>query len=107
MDNSFSNRCLEALSLVPEGKVTTYKEIANYLGSKAYRAVGSAMNKNPNAPTVPCHRVVNSNGSAGGYAFGIEAKTAILAKEGVKIENNYIRNFEQHLYRFPRGLAGN
>jgi len=101
MTASFANRCLEALTLVPSGKVTTYKEIANYLGSKAYRAVGSAMNKNPNAPAVPCHRVVNSDGSAGGYAMGLEAKRNILAKEGVTIKNNYVMNFEQHLYRFP------
>jgi len=102
MTDSFADRCLEALSLVPSGKVTTYKEIANYLGSKAYRAVGTAMNKNPNAPAVPCHRVVNSDGSAGGYALGLEAKKSILAREGVFIKDNHVMNFEQHLYRFPR-----
>jgi methylated-DNA-[protein]-cysteine S-methyltransferase len=55
---SFNERCYEVLVRVPKGKIITYGEIAKQLKSKAYRAVGNAMNKNPYAPKVPCHRVV-------------------------------------------------
>ena len=69
-----------------KGKVTTYKILANKLRTKAYRAVGNAMNKNPYAPFVPGHRVVNSNGKIGGFAFGIKKKIFMLKKEGIKIK---------------------
>ena len=80
--------------------VTTYKELANALGTKAYRAVGNAMNKNPYAPKVPCHRVVNSNGSLGGYAFGSVKKITILKQEGVNVKNGKIENFQEKLFCF-------
>ena len=51
--------------------ITTYAEIANSLNSNAYRAVGNAMAKNPKLISVPCHRVIKSDGSLGGYALGI------------------------------------
>ena len=53
------------LKEIPKGKITTYKIIAEKLGSKGYRAVGNACKRNPYAPTIPCHRVVNSNGKIG------------------------------------------
>jgi len=56
---SFSESCYELLKKVPKGKVTTYKILAEKIGTKAYRAVGTSMNKNPFAPKVQCHRVVN------------------------------------------------
>ena len=59
---NFNDRCLELLSKIPSGKVTTYKEIAKVLNTKAYRAVGKAMAKNKNLIDVPCHRVVKSDG---------------------------------------------
>lgn len=77
----FQKRCYEKLSQVPAGKVTTYKDLAQALGTGAHRAVGTAMNKNPYAPEVPCHRVVKSDGTLGEYAFGQEKKKAILTKE--------------------------
>lgn len=97
---SFSEQCYQLLRKVPKGKVTTYKEIARELKSKAYRAVGSAMKKNANAPTIPCHRVVKSNGELGGYAFGAKKKIKLLKKEGVLIKNNKIINFEDKLFCF-------
>lgn len=54
---SFNSRCYELLRKVPRGKVITYKALAQALKTKAYRAVGNAMNRNPHAPEVPCHRV--------------------------------------------------
>ncbi|MEK6889565.1 MAG: MGMT family protein [Nanoarchaeota archaeon] len=89
MDN-FNEKCYDFLKKVPKGKVTTYKALAEALNSKAYRAVGQAMNKNPHAPIVPCHRVINSSGKLGGYAFGIKKKIEILKKEGIEIKDNKI-----------------
>ncbi len=82
---SFNERCYEVLRKVPKGKVTTYKEIARALHTKAYRAVGNAMNKNPYSPKVPCHRVVKSNRDIGGFASGTKKKTTMLKKEGVVV----------------------
>ena len=64
----FYRKVWDACSRVPNGKITTYKEIAHALHCNAYRAVGTALNHNPYAPKVPCHRVVNSDGNIGGYA---------------------------------------
>lgn len=86
----FNERCYALLRKVPKGKVTTYKALASALGTKAYRAVGNAMNKNPYAPEVPCHRVVGSDGSLVGFASGLKNKTSMLAKEGVIIEKGKI-----------------
>ncbi len=93
--SSFQERCLKKLVLIPKGRVSTYKSIAHSLHSKAYRAVGTAMNKNPNPIEVPCHRVVNSDGSLGGYAQGKEKKIQLLQKEGVRVENDKIVDFEK------------
>lgn len=88
--DSFNSRCYEILRQVPRGKVTTYKSLAEALGTKAYRAVGNAMHKNPYAPKVPCHRVIKSNGEVGGFASGTKNKIAMLKKEGVKIKNGKV-----------------
>ena len=94
---NFNQRCYEVLKKVPKGRVTTYKAIANALGTKAYRAVGNAMNKNPNAPQVPCHRVVGVDESLTGYAFGLDKKIEILKAEGVEVKNNKIVNLKDKL----------
>ena len=96
---SFNERCYALLRKVPPGNVTTYKEIAHALHTKAYRAVGNAMNKNPYAPDVPCHRVVKSNGEVGGFASGTKKKISILKKEGIKITDGKI-NLKKYLYKF-------
>ena len=67
--------------------------------TKAYRAVGTALNKNPFAPRVPCHRVVNSNGFVGQFAKGINTKIKLLKKEGIKIKNNKIEDFDKILVK--------
>lgn len=89
----FNERCYEIAKGIPKGRVMTYKEIANKLGTKAYRAVGNAMNKSPGMPDVPCHRVVCSNGKVGGFAWGTEKKIDMLEKEGIEIENGKILDF--------------
>ncbi len=90
MMSPFYESCYKVLRKVPRGKVTTYREIARALNSKAYRAVGTAMNKNPYAPQVPCHRVINADGNLGGFASGLKNKIKLLKSEGVEIINNKI-----------------
>lgn len=85
----FDESCYSVLRKVPEGKVVTYKDLAKAIGSKGYRAVGRAMNKNPYSD-VPCHRVVRSDGHVGGYVLGIRKKIEILKKEGVVVLNKKI-----------------
>ena len=85
---------------VPKGKVTTYRELAHALGTKAYRAVGQAMNRNPQLVSVPCHRVIKSNGAVGGYALGIDRKKELLRMEGVQVEANGRINLSKHLHIF-------
>lgn len=97
---SFSEKCYNLLKKVPKGRVTTYKEIAHALGTKAYRAVGTAMNKNPYAPNVACHRVVNSNGYVGGFFSGVKSKIKLLKSEGILLKDNQIQDFEKRLYKF-------
>ena len=97
---SFAERCYRILASVPRGKITTYSDIAHAIGSRAYRAVGNAMNKNPYAPEVPCHRVVNRDGHLGGYAGGIDKKEALLKSEGIEIENGHIVDLERYLMNF-------
>lgn len=82
---NFNEKCYDILKKVPKGKVITYKDIANALGTKAYRAVGNAMNKNKNILEIPCHRVVCSDGKIGGYSRGVNKKIELLENERVKI----------------------
>lgn len=81
--NKFTQKVFEVVSRIPKGKTLTYKEVAKLAGSpKAFRAVGNILNKNYN-PKIPCHRVIKSDGSLGGYNRGVEKKKEILGKEGV------------------------
>ena len=99
--SSFNQRCYELLKQVPKGKVTTYQELAHALNTKAYRAVGNAMNKNPyHYKEVPCHRVVKSNGDIGGFAHDIKEKIRRLKEEGVEVKQNKIVNFEEKKFSF-------
>ncbi|MBI2663714.1 MGMT family protein [Candidatus Woesearchaeota archaeon] len=92
---NFSRKVWETCSKVPKGKVTTYKAIAEALNTKAYRAVGNALNKNPHSPKVPCHRVVNSDGRLGGFRSGAKKKAAMLKEEGIEVKGNRIVDFEK------------
>lgn len=87
---NFYERVYNLARKIPKGKVTTYKAIADALNSKAYRAVGTAMNKNPYPPKVPCHRVINSDGKVGGFASGTKNKIKLLRKEGIEVINDRV-----------------
>ena len=76
------------LKKIPRGKVKTYSEVAKSIGKPlAVRAVANAIGKNPLAPQIPCHRVIRSDGSLGGYSGkgGIRTKRLLLKKEGVTL----------------------
>jgi methylated-DNA-[protein]-cysteine S-methyltransferase len=96
---SFSEKVYNLTKKIPAGKVSTYRNIANKLNTKAYQAVGNAMNKNPNAPSTPCHRVINSNGNLGGFASGLKNKIKLLKQEGIEIKDNKI-NLKKFEYKF-------
>ncbi len=95
-----SQKLYDLLNQIPKGKVTTYKALADRLKTKGYRAVGQIVGKNPNAPIVPCHRVVKSDGALGGYAFGIEKKIEILASEGIEIRDGKVIDFTRKIFFF-------
>ena len=98
----FSDEVYNIVRKVPRGKVTTYGEVARAMGTRAFRAVGNALNR---AEGIPCHRVVRSDGSVGGYAHGTERKTEILRREGVRIANGKVVDFNKVLFRFRRPLS--
>jgi methylated-DNA-[protein]-cysteine S-methyltransferase len=95
-------KIFQLLCEVPRGKVTTYGELARAANSKAFRAVGQILNRNTNAPKVPCHRVVMSDGGIGGYAFGLSKKIDLLKSEGVLVSDGRVVDFESRLFRFGR-----
>lgn len=97
---SLAEKCYQLLLRVSEGQVATYKALAEAIGTRAYRAVGQAMNRNPRLIEVPCHRVVCINGEIGGYALGVEKKIELLQKEGVVVKGNRVEGMESILYRF-------
>jgi methylated-DNA-[protein]-cysteine S-methyltransferase len=98
--NTFDEQCYALLERIPQGKVTTYREMARALNSRAWRAVGSAMARNSRLITIPCHRVVRSDGSIGEYALGSDRKAALLTGEGVAVVNGRICELDKYLHRF-------
>ncbi len=99
----FSKKVYFYCSKIPKGKISTYREIAGAMKTKAYRQIGQALKRNPYAPKVPCHRVVKSNGDIGGFSGSdlknIKKKISILKKEGVDVKKNRVVDFEKRLFR--------
>ena len=94
MITPFQKKVYQLLKKVPKGKVTTYGALAKKLKTSP-RAVGQAMRTNPFAPKVPCHRVIRSDGSIGGFRGRTKGKTIsekikLLRKEGVEIKKNRV-----------------
>jgi len=82
MPTTFKEKVLEVVRHIPKGKTMSYKQVARRAGSPgAYRVVGNIMARNWD-PTVPCHRVIKSNGRTGQYNRGAQNKIRILKKEG-------------------------
>lgn len=81
----FEKQVYEVVRTIPRGQVRSYSWVASMIGRpKAVRAVGNALNKNPFAPEVPCHRVIRSDGSLGGFALGRGKKMSLLKEEGYR-----------------------
>jgi len=86
----FANKVYQALGRIPRGRVTTYRAVAMYIGSPhAARAVGTALGNNPHLVAIPCHRVIASDRSIGGYAEGVEKKITLLRQEGVEVDSTF------------------
>lgn len=85
MNTAFAQSVFAAVRQIPYGETRTYREIANKARRpRACRAVGNILNSNTD-PGVPCHRVIRSDGSAGGYNRGTAAKIRLLKSEGVRV----------------------
>lgn len=83
----FQRRCWQALLAIPYSETRTYAQIARAVGQpRGFRAVGMANHDNPVAIVVPCHRVIASDGTLGGYGGGLPVKRRLLELEGVKFE---------------------
>jgi deoxyribonuclease V len=84
---------------IPDGKVSTYGNIAKALGDiYAARAVGRMMNQNPNADDMPCFKIVYSDGRLGGFGLGIHDKINRLNHDNISVENGRIVDFENKLF---------
>ena len=84
----FQLKVWKYLEKIPFGKVKSYSQVAKSIGKpQAVRAVANAIGKNPYPPKVPCHRVIRSDGSLGGYSGkgGIKTKRLLLKKEGINL----------------------
>lgn len=102
----FQRRVYDAALKIPRGRISTYAELGRFLGCASARAIGQALRRNPFAPRVPCHRVVRSDGSLGGFNGAtegpeIERKIRLLEEEGVRLDGRRCVAPEQ-IFRFGR-----
>lgn len=78
---TFKEQIFAIVRKIPKGETMTYKEVAELVGRpRAYRAVGNILHTNYD-PAIPCHRVVRSDGTAGGYNRGASQKKRLLTEE--------------------------
>ncbi|MGB2091838.1 MAG: MGMT family protein [Akkermansiaceae bacterium] len=87
----FEQRVYAMVRLIPQGRVVTYKTLAQALGCRSTQAVGQALKRNPYAPEVPCHRVIRADLTLGGYAGAmrgakLKRKRTLLEGEGVEFD---------------------
>jgi len=100
----FAKKVYKLCKKIPKGKVSTYRDIAHKLNTKAYRAVGQALKNNKNPDIIPCFKIIKSDGSIGGYSGNdpknIKIKIKKLKAEGIIIKNNKIQNLKKVLFNF-------
>jgi len=94
-----NNKVFKLLRKIPEGKITTYKEIGLTLNLNP-RKVGRILSENEDLENIKCYKVVKSDGKVGGYKLGIKEKIKRLEKEGIKVENGKIVDFWKKLFKF-------
>ncbi len=107
----FERAVLDKAREIPRGEMRSYGWIAREIGRpKAVRAVGTALGRNPVPLFIPCHRIGRSDGRVGNYAFGPSAKHAVLAAEGIDVDDlerlaqagvRYYGSATTHIYCFP------
>ena len=83
---------------IPKGKVSTYKAISEVTGIHP-RVVGMILHRNPDPVSVPCYRIIRSDGSLGGYSRGIRKKIELLRKDGIEIRNGKI-DLKKYFHKF-------
>lgn len=103
---SFQQRVYQAVRCIPEGRVSTYRGVADSIGCGSPRAVGQALKVNPFAPQVPCHRVIAANLTLGGFqgareGAALELKHRMLAGEGVLFKDGKLAELSR-VYQFRR-----
>ncbi|MEM4255420.1 MAG: MGMT family protein [Candidatus Norongarragalinales archaeon] len=97
----FTEKVHKAAARILKGRVSTYALVAKAIGKpRAARAVGNALNKSPGMPKCPCHRVVKSDGTLGGFESGPAAKKRLLSREGIRFKGSKVRDFKRKLYAF-------
>jgi O-6-methylguanine DNA methyltransferase len=95
----FDELVYKITSQIPKGKVSTYKAIAIAIGKPNHqRHVGKALARNPRPITIPCHRVVKSDGRLGGFSLGVKRKIELLKSEGIKLDGDKIKDFDKYLF---------
>ena len=111
MPTPFQKRVYAALEQVPRGRIITYKQLAECLGCRSCRAVGQALKQNPYAPKTPCHRVIASDLTPGGFMGRRGGKTLrrkldLLAKEGVRFNAGKLADPRQCISVAQEPMAG-
>ncbi len=104
--SEFQRRVYDATRKIPRGNVTTYKHLAKSINCGSSQAVGQALKTNPFAPEVPCHRVIRSDLTIGGFSGEldgpkIQKKKTMLAEEGVRFNGDHLFNSED-VYTFDK-----
>ncbi|RLF59646.1 MAG: endonuclease V [Thermoplasmata archaeon] len=93
------NYAYDLVRQIPSGKISTYGAVARALGDiRASRAVGRMMNQNPDADTMPCFKIVQSDGHIGGFGLGIEDKIHRLQNDGINVDDGCIKDFDEVLF---------
>jgi len=97
---NLSSKVYELCQLIPAGKISSYKILANKLKTHP-RVIAQILKHNLKPIKIPCHRIISSNGYISGY-FGkhVKQKIKLLKKEGIKIKDNKVLNFKKILYKF-------
>jgi O-6-methylguanine DNA methyltransferase len=101
MINILKEHVYKLIKKIPSGRISTYKILARECGNpNGARAVGKYLSINPTPIILPCHRIVCSNGSIGGYSGvgGVNMKIRLLKIEGVNVINNKVIEFEKLLF---------
>ena len=94
------NYTYDLVRQIPDGMISTYGAVAEALGDKiAARSVGRMMNQNPNADTMPCFRIVHSDGTLGGFGLGINDKIRRLNNDNISVKDGDILDFEKVLFK--------